>query len=267
MTALDRILEKFPGTREILSWLDNNLLFVFGVPLVLIILFVFYWACFLAPRKATRILRSLQGKGYSQVPPNDLRLGNALERLTPIMHHTYELSTVTKTSPWRVEVAYGNNAGWTSRFFAHINRSVSRSPRDGSIKLEHEFTIAFLEIRNLPFKEEVHIAGDRYSLDLEYGLHAVDNETLGVLSSLFVFYTRDGKLEPLPPALEEALMQGAPFLSVWAERRNRSDPFLFHARIRFTPEGWGLISSEFVYRQEKMDALLRVVDRISRSLS
>ena len=265
MTPLDRILEKFPAAKEILFWLDDNLALIFGVPFVIFILSVFFWASIRAPRRAKRILRSLKGKGFSPVPPDDPRLKNALERLTPIMFHTYELSTVTETSPWRVKMAYGKRDGRTIRFFALINRTVHRTTRV-SAKVEYEFTIAFFEIRVLPFRQEVHIAGDRYTLDPKYELQAVDKDALELLSSCFVFYTRDGKLDALPPSFQEALMECAPFLSIRAERGNRNDPFLHNARIRFTPEGWGLISNEFVYHKEKMNDLLGVVDSISRSL-
>ena len=229
-------------------------------------MFVFFWTFFRAPRKAARILRSLERNGYNPVRPDDPRLKDALERLAPIMFHTYKLSTVRETSPWRVKLAYGQHDSWTNKFFALINRSVFRTP-PGKRKWEHQFTIAFFEIRPLPFSQEVHISGDRYKLDPEYGLHAVGKDAIGLLSSRFVFHTQDGKLDPLPPLLQDALIACAPFLSIRAiKKENLKDPFLFYARIRFTPEGWGLISNEYVYHQKKMSALLEVVDRISLSL-
>ncbi len=265
MTPLDRILQKFPAAKEVLFWLDDNLALIFGVPFVIFILSVFFWASIRAPRRAKHILRGLEGKGFNPIPPDDPQLENALERLIPIMFHTYELSTVTKISPWRVKVAYGKHDGRTSTFFALINRSVHRTTR-ASAKVEYQFTIAFFEIRALPFSQEVHIAGDRYTLDPKYELQAVDKEALELLSSRFVFRTRDGKLDALLPSFQEALMECAPFLSIRAERGNRNDPFLRNARIRLTPDGWGLISNEFVYHKEKMNSLLGVVDSISRSL-
>jgi len=265
MTPLDQIHQKYPAAKEVLFWLDDNLALIFGIPFVIFILFVFFWAAIWAPRRAKRILKSLKRKGYRPVRPDDPRLENALERLSPIMFHTYELLTVTETSPWRVKMAYGKHDGRTSTFFALINRSVHRTTRV-STKVEHQFTIAFFEIRALPFRQEVHIAGDRYTLDPKYELQAVDKETLGLLSSHFVFHTQDGKLDALLPSFQEALMECAPFLSIRAASSNRNDPFLHNARIRFTPEGWGLISNEFIYHKEKMNALLGVVDSISRSL-
>ena len=132
--------------------------------------------------------------------------------------------------------------------------------------MESQFTVAFFEARTLPFSQDVYISGDSYTLDPGYGLSKVDEDAAGSLSALFIFHTQDGRLEPLPPAFQEALRECAPLLSINAERKSLKDPFLFYARLRFTPEGWGLISNEFVYSQEKMQALLRVVDTISRSL-
>ena len=266
MTPLDRILNQYPAIKDMLFFLNDNLPLIFGVFFILFILFVFYWAFFRAPRKAARILRSLERKGYGPVRPDDPQLKNALERLTPIMFHLYKLSTVKETSPWRVKLAYGQQDSWTNRFFAHIHRSVFRTP-PGKSKWEHQFTIAFFEIRPLSFSQEIHIAGDRYKLDPGYGLHRVDKDALGLLSSRFVIHTQDGKLDPLPTLLQDALMECAPFLSIRAVKKgNLKEPFLFYARIRFTPEGWGLISNEYVYSKKKMSALLEVVDRISLSL-
>jgi hypothetical protein len=266
MTPLDRFLSQYPAIKEVLFFLNDNLQLIFSVSFFLFILFIFYWTLFRAPRKAARILRSLEQKGYRPVQPDDPRLKDALERLTPIMFHNYELSTVKETSPWKVKLAYGQLDSWTNRFFAHINRSVYRTP-PGKTRWENQFTIAFFEIRPLPFSQEIHIAGDRYKLDPGYGLHAVDKDAIGSLSSRYVFHTQDGKLDSFPPLLQDALMQCAPFLSIRAvKKENLKDPFLFYARIRFTPEGWGLISNEYVYNQKKMSALLEVVDRISLSL-
>ena len=171
-----------------------------------------------------------------------------------------------------MDLAYGKSAGQSPKFFAHIKRSVTRNPPGGGYVVGSEFTAAFFESRSLPFTQDVHIAGDHYPLDADHGLQRVDDETLeslgplGSLSSLYVFYTSTGKLNPLPSQLVEGLLESAPFLSISAEGGHKNDPFLFNARIRFTPQGWGLVSNEFIYSQEKMDALLRVVNRISESL-
>ena len=265
MTPLDRILERFQGARDVLFRLDEYLPLIVVGAIVLLIILVFYWTFVAAPRRAVRILESLARDGYGPLDPEDPQLREALERLTPVFFHVYELSTVTKTSPWRVKLAFARYDGRVSRYCALINRSVSRAAPASTI-LEHQFTIAFLESRVLPISQEVHVAGDRYMLDPGYGLRTVPEETLGRLSSGYVVHTRDGTLDPLPSGLQDALMKSAPFLSILAATGNREEPFLFHARLRFTPDGWGLISNEFVYHQRKMDALVEVVDRVSRSL-
>jgi hypothetical protein len=266
MTPLDRILESFPGSRELLSRLDEYLPLIVVGSVVLLIALVFYWTFVAAPRRAVKIIENLDSKGYSPVDPQDPQLNEALQRLTPILFHTYELSTVTETSPWRVKVACARYDGGTSRYIAMINRSVSRVTRE-STRLEHQFTIAFLERRTIPVSQDIHIAGDRYTLDPDYGLVKVPDEVLGVLSSAYVVHTRDGTLDALPAGLEDALMASAPALSIQAAKMNEAGRFLFHARLRFAPEGWALISNEYVCHQRKMDAVVDVADRISRSLA
>jgi hypothetical protein len=265
MTPLDRIFDKLSISKDLLALLDENLPLIVGIPFFLLILLIFFWAFIGSNRKAARIVMGLKKKGYRSVQPDDPQLKKALERLTPIMFHTYELSTVRETSPWRVKLACAQDDGWTTRYFALINRSVSRSTPQETL-LGHEFTIAFLEMRTLPFTRDVHVAGDRYTLDPQYGLTAVPAESLGALSTSYVVYSGDGTIDPLPLELRNALAESASFLSIRAEQKQGTGPFLFHARIRFTPEGWGLISSEYVYDEKKMSTLLKVVDCISKAL-
>ncbi len=145
---LDRVLDRFPGAREVLLRLDEYLPFIVVGALVL----VFFWAFVAGPRRAGRILKGLEKEGYGPVDAEDPQLKEALERLTPIIFHTYGLSTVTKTSPWRVKLAFARDDGRKRRYYALINRSVSRAARASTI-LEHQFTIAFLESRVLPFNQ------------------------------------------------------------------------------------------------------------------
>jgi hypothetical protein len=238
---------------------------ILGVVFVVLLLLVFYWTSVAAPRRANRLLGGLERLGYSPVDPQDARLAAALARLTPIPCHTYELSTVTKTSAWRVRKAYARSDSRSNRYCALVDRAVFRTPPRGTV-VEHQFTIALLEQRALPFDQDVHFAGDRYSLDPGYHLLRVPEISLGALSSLYVAHTPDGALAPLPGSLESALIESAPFLSVEAATGIRGQPFLFSARLRFASEGWGLISNEFIYLQRKMAVFIEVVDRISRSL-
>lgn len=267
MTPLDRILADHPGVKELLLRIGDNLPLIVVGGLALLIVLVFFWTFVAAPRRAVRALTSLERDGYAPVRADDPQLSTALDRLTPIMFHTYSLSTVRETSPWRVKLAYVRHDGRATRYFALINRSVSRTTPQAT-KLEHEFTIAFLEARPLPFSHDLHLAGDCYELDPQYGLYPVDEHAVGRLSAYFGVYTKDGTFASLPAGLEDALMERSALLSVRAEREPalRSDPFIFHARLRFASAGWGLISSEYIYHQEKMSAFRETVDRIARSL-
>ena len=266
MTPLDRFFQQYPLLKDLVFMLDEYLAVIIGVPVALLILFILYWTFFLAPRKARMILASLEKQGYTPVAPDDPQLANAIARLTPLIHHAYELTTVTKTSAWRAEAAYGRSGGRSNRYFAHIRRSVHRSPPDGSYTVGPEFTIAFFERCPLPFGQDVHVAGDHYTLDPGYGLQKVASGLAEPLASLYVFHTRDGVLDTLPSRLEKALAESAILLSISAERPRLNDPFLFYARFKFTAEGWGLISNEHIHRQEKLDALVKVVDNISNAL-
>jgi len=266
MTPLDRFFQEFPVLKNIVFWLNDHLVIIFVVPFFLFLLFILYWTFILSPRRATKIFQNLSQQGYRPVESDDEQLMSAVEKLAPIMYHTYELSTVKETSPWKVHMACENNFQGAGRFFANIHRTVSRSPRGGGYEVRSEPTIAFFENRALPFTRDIHIAGDHSRLDPGYELSRVGDQSLGPLSSLYVFHTLDGDIDPLPPRLVQALMDCAPFLSISSEQVNKKDPFLFNARIRFTPEGWALISGELVHRQDKMDVMVEVVNLISSSM-
>lgn len=264
MTPLDRMLEPYPALKEAIFWTGDHLGLIVGLPFALLFLFILYWTFYLAPRNAKRILGNLKKRGYYPLPPEDSKLKEAIERLTPVMFHPYELSTVDETSPWKIDMAYGSSHGGKDRILAHINRTVKRSPRAKMI-WEHEFSVVLLEVGPLAVGGEVHVVGDGYDLDPDYGLRKVEGIE-SPLSATFDFYTADGKLPSFPPALKEALMECATLLSIKGSKAESSSPYIFHARLKFTSGGWGLVSNEFIYSREKMDALLGAADRLSAAL-
>jgi hypothetical protein len=56
MPPLDRILESFPGSRELLLRLDEYLPLIVVGSIVLLIALVVYWTFVAAPRRAVRII-------------------------------------------------------------------------------------------------------------------------------------------------------------------------------------------------------------------
>lgn len=265
MTPLDRMLEPYPFLKEAFLWTGDHLGLIVGLPFALFFLFILYWTFYLAPRNAKRALGKLKNRGYYPLPPEDSKLKEAVGHLTPIMFHAYELSTVDETSPWKIDLAYGSSQGGKDRIVAHINRTVKRSPHAKMI-WEHEFSVVLLEVGSLDVEGEIHVVGDGYKLDPDYGLRKVEEGIEPTLSGNFAFYTADGKLPAFPPALREALMECSTLLSIKGSEPKPSSPYIFHARLKFTPGGWGLISNELVYTGEKMNALLDAADRLSAAL-
>ena len=84
MTPLDRFLTQFPLLKEIIFWLEDNLVIIFVVPFFLFLLFIFYWIFVLAPRKAEQAMKSLMRDGYSLIKPDVSQLPQVVEQLTPI---------------------------------------------------------------------------------------------------------------------------------------------------------------------------------------
>lgn len=265
MTPLDQLIEFFPLLKEVLPWVSDHLPLIVGIPFVLTIFLVFIWSGYIAPRRAKRIIQSMLTKEYSPLPLDDQHLQEAVTRLTPLIYTTYRESTVKEKGPWRVELAYVQTRAGKTRFFAHLSRFVSISTPQVT-RRDRDFSLVFLETVQLPLDKEVHVVGDGYRLDQEHGLQKVEAGLEAPLPALFDFYTLDGTLTSFPLALKEALLECSLFLSLHGTRK-KDNPYLFHARLKFTPNGWGLISDEFVYNTKKMDRLMHTVERISRALS
>lgn len=98
-----------------------------------------------------------------------------------------------------------------------------------------------------------------------HGLQKLEAGLEAPLVALFDFYAADAAPVAVPSTLQKALLECSPFLSLQGSRK-KGESFLFHARLRFTPEGWGLISDEFANDMKKMDVLLQSADEISRAL-
>ncbi|MBI5640369.1 MAG: hypothetical protein HZA17_08090 [Nitrospirae bacterium] len=265
MTPLDRLIELFPLMKVVLPWVSDHLPLLVGIPFVLVIVLVFIWAGYIAPRRAKRILKSMLAREYSPLPLDDPHLQEAVTRLTPLIFTTYREETVREKGPWRVELAYVQTRAGRTRFFAHLSRFASISTSQVT-RRDRDFSLVFLETVRMPVDKEVHVVGDGYRLDPEHGLQKVEAGIEAPLPALFDFYTEDASLAAFPAALKEALLECSPFLSLRGTRKKGAS-YLFHARLKFTPNGWGLVSDEFVHSAKKMDELMNAVERISQSLS
>lgn len=263
MTLLDHLRKLFPVREEVLSWLSDHLPLIVGIPLVLTILLGIIWTWYIAPRRARRILQGMAAKGYSPLQPDDPQLLTAVRRLTPLIYTTYEESAVKEKGPWRVEQAQICSHSGRTRYIAHISRVVSISTPQVT-RTDRDFSVVFLETGRLPVDKEVHVVGDGHRLDPAFGLQKVEAGLNAPLLALFDFYTEDGTLAAFPSALQEALRECSPFLSLHGSRK-KSESYLFHARMKFAQDGWGLISDEFAHAADKMDVLMKTADEISGS--
>lgn len=264
MTPIDRLITLFPVLGDVLPWLGDHLPLLVGIPVVLCILLGFFWSGFIAPRRAKRVLQGLVARGYSPLRQDDPQLLSAVRRLTPLIYTTYEESAVKEKGPWRVEQALAGSCFGRTRFIAHLSRVVSISTPQVT-RVDRDFSVVCLETGRLPVGMELHVVGDGHRLDPAHGLQKVEAGLEAPLLDLFDFYAEDAARAAFLLTLQKALLECSPFLSLQGSR-NKSESYLFHARLKFTPEGWGLISDEFASDAKKMDALVQSADRISRAL-
>lgn len=264
MTPLDRLIKLFPVLGDVLPWLGDHLPLLVGAPVAFGILLGFFWVGFIAPRRAKRVLQGLVARGYSPLRQDDPQLLSAVRLLTPLVYTTYEEAAVKERGPWRVERALAGSSSGRTRFIAHLSRVVSVSTPQVS-RTDRDFSVVCLEAGRLPVGMELHVVGDGHRLDPAHGVQKVEAGLEAPLVALFDFYAGDAARAVVPAALQQALLECSPFLSLQGSRK-KSESYLFHARLKFTPEGWGLISDEFVSDRKKMDALVNAADRISRAL-
>lgn len=238
MTFLDQLYQKFPELENIVCWIGDNSGGLFAAAFYPFLIFIFY-LIFTERRKAIQNLKSLIRKGYNPIQPEDSGLAKAVEKLIPVMWKFYNPSNVIGImTPWTVERAYKKKSGRSNMYFAHIRSTVHVKDVRYASASENYHTIAFFEKCELPFTQDIDIAGGSNIHELEaYELKRVDDKAQGTLFSLYYFYTSDGTLESLPSGFSEALVNCAPFLSMRAKRHKWTDPIFLEARLRFTPQG------------------------------
>jgi hypothetical protein len=265
MMLLDRLLEPFPWLKSFLEYADQYMGPVIGVTLFLLILLVFYWTFILVPKRVHRLLKGLSKKGYAEIDPADPRLSKVIERLAPIYdHHPRKNHPIP---PWKVVKAVSSSRRGGTRYLIYASRTQVEWSGSGPGNTNHlRYCVMVLEKRALPFPEPVCLKPTRnpgkQECDPRDDLQKVMPEKSSPFFAQYALFTRSGAMVTIPDDLQAILTSLLPLFIL----QDSPSAHIWGVNLKFSKEGWGMLSSEEIYKPEPMDRFLEAADRISESL-
>ena len=238
---------------------------IFATVFFLLMGYLFYWLIVVVPRRVKKIYTEMTTKGYSLIETDDPTINNILNLLAPIFPID---PRIKETIPM-----------WTCRNIAMIEKknlkkiiiNASRLNKDRVLRggsdsgSTSRTTTILIEKIELPFNAECHLVPCRNTSLIKWkerhGLQQVTSELGSDLLMHYEVYTKSGQIEDISSALNKALIQVCPILI----DRSR---FCFQSgvSIKFGSNGWGICTSNAIYKKEDMNILIDVADILHRSL-
>lgn len=266
MNLLEQLLVRFPWLKEFLSTADRYMGPVVGGTIFALILLVFYWTFFVVPKRVHRLMAGLSKKGYADIDPANSRLSETVEKLAPIYgHHPRQGHPIP---PWKIIKAVSNSCRGGTRYLVYTSRTQIEWSGSGSGNTNFQrYSVMALERRKLPFAETIHLKPaknpERVKCDDRLQLKKVMPLKLTSFYNQYALFTQSGAMTAFPEKLEEVLttllplfiLQDGPAVHIW------------DVNLKFSQEGWGILSSEQIYKPEPMAAFIEAADRISDTLS
>ncbi len=264
MTFLDRLLEPFPWLKALFIHMDQYLGPVIGSFLFLFILVVFYWTFFIVPKRIQRLFDKLSKKGYSADNPTDPHLFEIVEKLVPIYdHHPRKEHPIP---PWKIIKSVSKSCKGGIRYLIYASRLQIEwsGSRGSSNSLRH--CVMLLENRKLDFPEAVYLKpssnAENEICDQRHNLQKVSPGEKAPFFDQYAFFTKSGSMEDFPGPLQETLTS---LLSLFILQDSQTI-HIWSANLKFCKEGWGLLSSEEIYKPEPLEKFIEAANRISDSL-
>jgi hypothetical protein len=220
---------------------------------------ILYWLVVIVPRKTKEIYLWLQTRGYTPLGADDDAVARTLERLAAI--HPKDPMADAELRSWDVKRAALRDRWGCTRLLVNAMR-LQRDRPGGSTSCS---TTILVETRPVPVSADVHLvpALNRGSVHWKerYGLEPIASGLDEALLTRFQVYAAPGATAALPGRLVQALVELCP-------RLVETSRFCFQhgVSLRFQREGWGITTSNEVYRREDMELLLELADRVAEAL-
>ena len=223
---------------------------------------IFYWLLVIVPRKTKEIYTRLEARGYAPQIPDDESVARTLTQTAAIFPKDPMIDA--EVPAWDVKRSAIRNQWGRQRLLVNAQRLQRDSP---GVKYNSgtRTTTILVEPGPLPIQEDVHLvpAENDGSIRWEerYHLARVSSGPDEELLARYEVYAAARAAVTLPAPLVRALIEVCP-------RLVDTSRFCFQhgVSLRFGSGGWGITTSNEVHRQESMDCLLDVADRISEAL-
>ncbi len=266
MTFLDRLLEPFPWVIPLLDYAEQYLGPVIVIIFFLLMLRVLYWATVVVPKRVQRLLAGLKRKGYIDVDPEDPLLALIVEKLAPMYdHHPRQGYPIP---PWKIIKAVSKSHTRGTRYLIYASRTQTEFSNRGPGNTESlRSSVMVLEERRLNFSESVYLkpaesTGRSKSCASMYHLKQAAPAKRSEFFDQYAFYTKSGAMAVFPDRLIETLTSLLTLFTL----QDRHHVHIWGSNLKFSQEGWGLLSSEEIYKPESMEQFLKAADKISDSL-
>ncbi len=222
---------------------------------LLLMIRIFYSLVVTVPRRTREIYARLAAEGYPPQADDDSAVAELLAKLAPV--HPKDPMAGAELRPWRVHRAAMRNQWGVRRLLVNATRLQQRAGGSTSCS-----TTILVETRALRLGADVHLVpvGNAGAVlwRERHGLERVTADQDAALLAAYETWATPGSVPTFPPELVRVLLEIHP-------------RFLETARfclqhgvcLRFGREGWGITTSNEISRQEDMDLLLEVANRVA----
>jgi len=245
----------------IVNFLDKYGGGILAAVFFLLMIRIFYWLLAIVPRRTREIYARLEKCGYFQRSADDAGVARLLSPYAAIFPKDPVIDA--EVPAWKVRRAALREQKH-KRLLVNAMRGQRTNPGIKSNYTTCTATI-LVEARPVPVNADVHLVPLRNKGNIRwqerYGLEQVVSGPDPALLTSYEVYAAAGAAVTLPEKLVKALIQVCPLF----EEQSR---FCFQhgLSLRFQPEGWGITTSNEIYKQENMDLLLDAADKIAEAL-
>jgi hypothetical protein len=223
---------------------------------------IVYWLLVIVPGKTKEIYARLEATGYSSRSPDDGAVVRLLAQHAAIFPKDPPIGS--EVPAWRVRRAVVRDQWGCRRLIVNAQRWQLEQTGVRNSNLSCSTTI-LVETRELPLREDVHFVPaenrGRIRWKERYHLPPASSGLDPELLEHYEVHAAPDAAVTLPGQLASVLIEVCPLLLDQSR-------FCFQhgVSMRFGCEGWGITTSNEIYKQEDMDLLLDVAGRISGTL-
>lgn len=246
---------------DVVDFLDKYAGGILAGAFFLLMARIFYWIVVIVPRRTKEIYDQLKTREYRPQSADD----GSVARLLPQYAAIYPKDPVIDADvpAWKVRRAALRDQWRKKRLIVNAERLQQDK---GGVKYNHTSctTTILVETRALPLRANVHLVpaknNGRIWWEKRYGLARVSSGDSALLTHYEVYAAPDATVN-LSAELIQVLIEVCPMLV-------EKSRFCFQhgVSLRFQPGGWGITTSNEIYKQENMDLLLDAADRIAKAL-